>query len=534
MFRQTRRWFFAKVSPSTAIRVFDLFYGRTRVQRRITDWWLGIRARADRKLVTGPVRPVRIDGRAVLAADASPGFSAARTIRTNWRNVIDALSTSSIDFTTSEPGSDRPAVVTVSAADVERATDAIAAAHRHEPIYSVRQGPTGRPGKPVLAAAPHPGHRMAESATVFLPLAAGPLVLAGPELGCRLLTKEDALAPVSTEADFPVDAVYTWVDGADPVWAARKAEFWRLTNPGQYHESAANPSRYASHGELRYSLRSLEYYADWIRHVYIITDGQVPHWLDVDNPRITVVDHKDIFSDPAALPTFNSHAIEAQLHHIDGLSEHFVYLNDDVFFGRPVNADLFYLADGQSKFFLSDNELDADPPSVRDLPVDSAAKRNRSLIEDGFGHTITRKFKHVGHAQRRSVLAEIEATFPHEFSQTTASRFRSPEDISIPSALAHHYGAATSRAAAGDLSYRYCDIADDQAQLKLLRLQRDRDADMFCLNEIDSGGKDPVAVAGMVREFLDTYFPVASSFELATRVAIESATAERETDGFGQ
>nr|WP_284289061.1 hypothetical protein [Angustibacter aerolatus] len=44
---------------------------------------------------------------------------------------------------------------------------------------------------------------------------------------------------------------------------------------------------------LRYSLRSLEAYADWIRTVYLVTDDQVPDWLDTTNPRVRVVSHRE-------------------------------------------------------------------------------------------------------------------------------------------------------------------------------------------------------------------------------------------------
>ncbi|MFD0331960.1 hypothetical protein ACFQZC_36840 [Streptacidiphilus monticola] len=88
---------------------------------------------------------------------------------------------------------------------------------------------------------------------------------------------------------------------------------------------------------MRYSLRSIHQYAPWVRRIHLVTAGQRPVWLNTDHPDIRVVDHREIFSDPDALPTFNSHAIESQLHHIDGLAEHFLYLNDDVLFGRLVS-----------------------------------------------------------------------------------------------------------------------------------------------------------------------------------------------------
>lgn len=130
---------------------------------------------------------------------------------------------------------------------------------------------------------------------------------------------------------FPIDVVYTWVDGNDPAWRRRRSAY-----DGGYHAESANAARYISRDELRYSLRALEQNAPWVRHVHLVTDGQRPAWLNDSHPRLTVVDHSEIFADPAALPTFNSHAIESRLHHIKGLSEHFLYLNDDMFLGRPV------------------------------------------------------------------------------------------------------------------------------------------------------------------------------------------------------
>lgn len=86
----------------------------------------------------------------------------------------------------------------------------------------------------------------------------------------------------------------------------------------------------------RYSLRSLETNAPWIRHIYIVTNGQVPSWLDTSNPRVSIIPHDVIFANHSVLPTFSSLAIEFNLHRIPGLSETFLYFNDDVFLGRPV------------------------------------------------------------------------------------------------------------------------------------------------------------------------------------------------------
>lgn len=111
----------------------------------------------------------------------------------------------------------------------------------------------------------------------------------------------------------PIDVVYTWVDGTDPAWLTRRAAH----EPGGGHNATAtHGARYLSRDELRYSLRSLSMYAGWVNHVWVVTDAQVPAWLRTDHPKLTVVDHRDIFTDPDVLPVFNSHAIESQLHHI--------------------------------------------------------------------------------------------------------------------------------------------------------------------------------------------------------------------------
>ena len=100
-----------------------------------------------------------------------------------------------------------------------------------------------------------------------------------------------------------IDLVYLWVDGNDPVWLTKKNEF--LLADRQVDPQVAGECRYVENDELRYSLRSVEKFAPWIRRVYIVTDDQTPAWLDTSNLRIRVVSHREIM--PAEiLPVFNS------------------------------------------------------------------------------------------------------------------------------------------------------------------------------------------------------------------------------------
>ncbi|MFE5244618.1 MULTISPECIES: stealth family protein [unclassified Streptomyces] len=321
--------------------------------------------------------------------------------------------------------------------------------------------------------------------------------------------------PLAEDHLFPIDVVYTWVDDSDPRWSAERdaVRSGRLgTPPRAMHAQAANDARFTSRDELRYSLRSLHQYAPWVRTVYLVTAGQVPRWLDTDVPGLRVVDHREIFSDPSALPTFNSHAIESQLHHIDGLSEHFLYLNDDVFFGRPLGADRFFHTNGLTKFFQSKALIPGGPTDTDDLPVNAAGKNSRALIERSFGTRIAQKMKHTPHPLRRSILADIELVYGEEHHRTQHSRFRSPEDVPIASSLHHYYGFHTGRTTPGNIRYQYIDLAADQARRRLDSLLAHRNFDTFCLNDTVEH-PDPEAQERMVRDFLDAYFPVPSRFE---------------------
>uniref|UniRef100_UPI00358E14A2 N-acetylglucosamine-1-phosphotransferase subunits alpha/beta isoform X2 n=1 Tax=Myxine glutinosa TaxID=7769 RepID=UPI00358E14A2 len=125
-------------------------------------------------------------------------------------------------------------------------------------------------------------------------------------------------------------------------------------------------SRFADNEELRFSLRSLERHAPWIRRIHIVTNGQIPSWLDLDNPRVSLVTHKDIFPDIGHLPTFSSPAIESHLHRIPGISPLFLYFNDDVFLARDVWPEDFYTHSRGQKVYLSwpvPNCAEGCPPS---------------------------------------------------------------------------------------------------------------------------------------------------------------------------
>ncbi len=322
-------------------------------------------------------------------------------------------------------------------------------------------------------------------------------------------SRMDFAEPLPDDIDFPIDAVYTWVDHTDPVWAQRRAQ----ASDSTYHAESASAARFISRDELRYSLRSLHLFAPWIRNIYVVTDDQTPDWLDTTQPNIKVVSHREIFADTSALPVFNSHAIESQLHHIDGLSEHFLYFNDDMFLGRPVEPQVFFLSNGMSKFFYSQSRVPIGPITELDTPVDAACKNNRALLRDRFGRTVTQTFWHVPYALQRSVMDDIERNFTAPYEATMRSKFRSLTDLAIPSALHHYYAYFTGRALPGSIRYGYIQLAVPDLAARLARALVRRDWDTLCLNDAYSSEEQIEAQNLILRPFLEAYFPVVSPHE---------------------
>lgn len=328
----------------------------------------------------------------------------------------------------------------------------------------------------------------------------------------------DALGlPNLLEVTFPIDAVYTWVDGTDPAWLARKREAVEAQSGDRLTEAAADDLRFASHDELRHSLRSLEQYAPWIRHVHIVTDRQVPDWLDRDHPWISVVDHREIAPTEAVLPTFNSQAIEANLHRIHGLSEHFLYFNDDMFLSSPVAPEAFFSAAGIANVAHSRAHVGHGDPFEGEPAPDSAGKNARRLIAELTGSRVSQKLFHTPYPLRRSLAVEIEERWPEVVAGTRRSVFRRTTDITLAGALQLNYALATGRAVSRRMRYRYVSIGEADVAQQFEGLMADRDVlQAFCLN--DATQELPAErVDALVRAFLARRFPDVGTFELPGR-----------------
>ncbi len=171
----------------------------------------------------------------------------------------------------------------------------------------------------------------------------------------------------------PVDAVYSWVDGGTPRFAH---DLHRACAGADPSAADVRRRRFRDNGELRYSMRSLVRFAPWLRRIYLVTNGDVPAWLDLSSDRVEVVTHTALFETMDHLPTFNSNAIEMHLHRIPGLARKFLYLNDDVFLGQPCTLADF--SDGGTDVFLFERQPCAADPEhgeVHDRAYAHTARR---------------------------------------------------------------------------------------------------------------------------------------------------------------
>lgn len=132
-----------------------------------------------------------------------------------------------------------------------------------------------------------------------------------------------------------IDFVVTWLDSTDPQWQ-KQYEFYKGDTKGD-----KSKARFRDMDIFPYWFRAVETYAPWVNKVFLVTNGKFPDWINTNNPKLVLVKHEEYMPEEC-LPTFNSCAIELHMHRIKGLSEHFVYFNDDILLNNPVPQDYYF------------------------------------------------------------------------------------------------------------------------------------------------------------------------------------------------
>ncbi len=338
--------------------------------------------------------------------------------------------------------------------------------------------------------------------------------------------------------DTAADIVYLWVDGNDPSWRAkrqRSAEKLCARTRSAMALYGNVEGRFRDNEELRYNLRALERFFPEHGHIYVVTDGQAPGWLKASN-RLTLVDHRELIPE-ASLPTFDSGNIESYIHRIPGLSERYFYLNDDVFFGAPVNLSDWFWSGGVYTAWSDDAAVTDEPLRPDATSLENACRLSNQWLSakaqtlsprlapcdaplrqmsDGYQHTF-RTFAHAPRPMLKSLLFELEHSAADMFEQVRSTVFRTWVKPTIVSDFVLRWALAHGVAKIRDYTHLYVSTgdADTASQLELLVASTGK-LDFFCVNDTtdDAQPHDPRLVK--VRQTLQQMLAQPSSFELST------------------
>ena len=246
-----------------------------------------------------------------------------------------------------------------------------------------------------------------------------------------------------------IDIVIAWVDGNDLELKKKRHKF--LT--GEDASDAISDTRFASNNEIYYNIASILKYVPFCRNIFIVTDNQKPEFVHefaeqglCASKKIRIVDHKEIFrGHEQHLPTFNTRSIESMLWNIEGLSDYFIYLNDDFFFNSPAKIEDFIQNDQmvvyghwQSSFALKTKLKYRQFLNAKfNKPIQPKHMIAQMLSADILGMKKFFEIHHYPHIVDRKILSEYLLSQPKLLETQIKFKFRSVEQIN-PISLMNH------------------------------------------------------------------------------------------------
>lgn len=316
-----------------------------------------------------------------------------------------------------------------------------------------------------------------------------------------------------------VDAIITWVDGADPAHR-RKLEAY-LASVGGRPPPAASTTRFHDAGEIDYCVASILRHAPWFGRIFIVTDGQVPALVQraAGTPlaqRLRVVDHREVFAGfESYLPTFNSRAIISMLWRIEGLSEQFVYFNDDFSLLRPVQQTDFF-RDGK---MVVRGRWRAQSHRRASRRVAELLKALRGARVDTAGHHVAQELSarlagfddryyrmwHNPYPFRRSTMRAFFEAHPDLLARNASHRLRSSQQFKGEVLAAHleiAHGGALYDNRLHTVQVKPGDQAPWRLRRKLRAADRDPDAAFACVQSLD---RAPPALQREIAAWLRTH-----------------------------
>ena len=254
------------------------------------------------------------------------------------------------------------------------------------------------------------------------------------------------------EKSVPIDFIITWVDNNDITWLEEKQKYLDEMEQTNLSKWNVGDIRYRDWGLLRYWFRGVEKFAPWVRKIYFVTCGHIPDWLNVEHTKLHIVNHED-YIPKEFLPTFNSHCIELNFHRIEGLSEQFVYFNDDMFLIKDVRPKDFF-RNGLpcdtailTPIYLKQNGIRAE---INDLYVINECFEKISVIKKDFFKWFSLKYginlvktllllpfhyftgfyiTHMPNAYLKTTYEEVWKKVPQILIESCEHRFRETTDV---------------------------------------------------------------------------------------------------------
>lgn len=310
--------------------------------------------------------------------------------------------------------------------------------------------------------------------------------------------------------EFPIDVVFTWVDGSDEKWLKKYHQAMQTQQPENIGLYANDSARFENHNELYYSVFAVQKFMPWVRNIFIVTDEQIPKWLNSSNShKIKIIDHKQII-DKKYLPTFNSHVIEAHLHFIPELSEHFIYFNDDVFVARYLAPSHFFQSNGLASIFPANKSIKAMLANGVKTPTLLATLNSIQLLKQNYACELDRPIVHTYSPLCKTIYQLAWKKYSNEISAFLNNKFRADNDLNftnffIPWLMYLEKQSATQK----EICY-YFNIRSNNANIvyhKLIKNQQNGSTPhSFCANDFHGKEENSFDYQAKLTQFLVKYY----------------------------
>jgi len=237
-----------------------------------------------------------------------------------------------------------------------------------------------------------------------------------------------------------IDIVVLWINMDDKNIQVLYDSTYQSTKPFiSYSSHAISPSRFRDFDQLKYFLRSIdENGAGWARRIFLVTNNQVPQYLNITHPRIRVVNHGQLFNYTnitlPKYPLFNSLAIQTMVHNIPTLSSPFYLFDDDMFIRKNLSVSM--IVDGNKSIIDLDNalfDIHSEPKSDYEARMYSTIKmglrkRSLDLLRDNNRYKIS---FHGPILLYREIGTKIWDEFREDMNLVISHPFRMSTDPSI-------------------------------------------------------------------------------------------------------